>query len=66
MAVVIVEEPNLVPLCPHCNRELNEIVAATPTVSGSAAFRFGKRHVYACPSCHKALGITHRKGFWAG
>lgn len=66
MAVVIVEEPGLIPLCPHCNRELNEIVAATPTAQGSSAFKFGKRHIYACPSCRKALAITQRKGFWAG
>ena len=66
MAVVIVEEPDLVPLCTHCNKELNEIVAATPTATGSTAFRFGKRHIYACPSCRKALAISQRKGFWAG
>jgi uncharacterized protein with PIN domain len=66
MAIVIVEEPELVPLCPHCNKELNEIIATTPTARGSSTFTFGKRHVCACPSCRKALSITHRKGFWAG
>ncbi len=64
--VVVTEDLDLVPLCPHCNRELNEIVATSPKASGSAAFTFGKRHVYACPSCRKFLGITQRKGFWAG
>jgi uncharacterized protein with PIN domain len=66
MPVVVTEEPDLVPLCPHCNRELNEIIATSPDVKGSSTFTFGKRFVYACPSCRKALGITQRKGFWAG
>lgn len=66
MPVIVTEEPDLVPLCPHCSQELNEIVASTPTAQGSAAFKFGKRTVYACPSCRKALGISQRKGFWAG
>lgn len=66
MPVTISEDPELVPLCPHCNLELHEITAATPVARGSAAFKFGKRTVYACPSCRKALGISQRKGFWAG
>ena len=66
MPVMIREEIDLVPRCPHCNGELNEIVATTATTAGSSQFRFGKRYVYACPSCRKALGVSHRKGFWAG
>ena len=66
MAVVITEDPDLIPLCPYCNSQLNEVVASTPAVRGSVAFKFGKRTVYACPSCRKALGISQRKGFWAG
>lgn len=66
MPVMISEQPELVPLCPHCNHELGEIVATTARGQGSAAFMFGKRTVYACPSCRKALGVSHRKGFWMG
>ena len=66
MPVMIVEDPALVPLCPHCNRELNEIIGTTPRGRGQAAFMFGRRTVYACPTCRKVLGISHRKGFWAG
>lgn len=66
MTVMITEDPDLVPLCPHCSHELNEVVGTTPKAQGTAAFMFGKRTVYACPSCRKALGISARKGFWAG
>jgi len=63
---VIIENPDLVPLCPHCKAPLNEIDARTIPASGSSSFQFGKRYIYACKACNKALGITHRKGFWAG
>jgi uncharacterized protein YbaR (Trm112 family) len=66
MPVTVTEDPDLVPLCPHCGQELNVIAASTPAVQGSSAFTFGKRTVYACPSCRKALGVSQRKGFWAG
>ena len=63
---VIIENPDLVPLCPHCKAPLNEIDARTIPASGSSSFQFGKRYIYACKACNTALGITHRKGFWAG
>ena len=66
MPVTIREERDLIPRCPHCDRELSEVVATTPSSAGSASFTFGKRTVYACPTCRKALGVSHRKGFWAG
>ena len=66
MPVVVTEDPDLVPLCPHCGRELTEIVATSPKAQGSSSFTFGKRYVYSCPSCRKVLGLTQRKGFWAG
>ena len=66
MPMMVTEDPDLVPLCPHCDRELNEVVGTTPRARGKAQFMFGKRTVYACPSCRKLLGISHRKGFWAG
>ncbi len=66
MPVMITEDPDLVPLCPHCDQELREIVGRTPKTRGAAAFMFGRRTVYACPSCRKVLGVSHRKGFWMG
>jgi uncharacterized protein with PIN domain len=64
---VVIESADLVPLCPHCDAPLQEVHGRTVTARGGAtSFRFGKRYIYACPSCHKALGISHRKGFWAG
>jgi uncharacterized protein with PIN domain len=66
MTVSITEDRDLVPRCPHCEAELSEIVATTAGTIGSSQFRFGKRYVYACPSCRRALGVSHRKGFWAG
>ena len=63
---IINENPNLIPLCPHCKAPLNEIDARSVPASGPGSFQFGKRYIYACSSCHKALGISHRKGFWAG
>ena len=65
---VVKESFDLVPLCPHCESPLNEVEARTvrTTGRGTAQFRFGKRYIYACPACHKALSISHRKGFWAG
>ena len=66
MPVVITEDPDLVPLCPHCSEELREIIGTTPRAQGTASFMFGKRTVYACPSCRNVLGISARTGFWAG
>ena len=63
---VLKEDPNLVPLCPHCKAELTEVVGREMSVTGSTSFTFGKRYIYACPRCRKVIGITHRKGFWAG
>lgn len=60
------ESPDLVPLCPHCKNTLNEVLARKVNAVGTASFSFGKRYIYSCPNCGKALGISHRKGFWAG
>lgn len=60
------EAPNLVPLCPHCDARLDEVRARQVSAVGTTSFLFGKRYIYACPSCARALGISHRKGFWAG
>jgi hypothetical protein len=64
--ITVKEEPNLVPLCPHCDAQLDEVRARQVSAVGTKSFPFGKRYIYACPSCNRALGISHRKGFWAG
>lgn len=66
MPIIVREDPDLVPLCPHCSRELSEIVATAPPASGSTSFKFGIRTVYACPTCRKVLGLSQRKTFWSG
>lgn len=66
MTVVIKEDPQFIPVCPHCNAELGEIVGTMPSAQGSSKFKFGKQTVFACPRCRKVLGFSQRKGFWAG
>jgi len=48
------------PLCSHCAKELT--VVWMRELSGV----FGRRYIYFCPHCRKALGISHRKGFFMG
>jgi hypothetical protein len=55
-----VERTDILPICPHCDRELDRIW--TRPLSST----LGKRYVYFCPSCSKVLGVSHRKGFWMG
>ena len=66
MQVTIKEDHDLFPRCPHCDAELTEISATTAAAQGSRSFTFGKRYVYACPTCKKFLGLSQRKGIWAG
>jgi hypothetical protein len=63
-----IEYPDLVPQCPHCDADLTEfhVRRLVPGGKSASSFRFGRRYVYACPSCNKAIGVSHRKGFWAG
>lgn len=65
---VVRESVDRVPLCPHCESPLEEVVWRVVRTTGrsSPEFRFGKRYIYACPACRTALGISHRKGFWVG
>lgn len=67
---VIRQDPTLVATCPGCGEPLTEIAAREVPVhgrvEGSVSFKWGKRYVYACPACSVALGVSHRKGFWAG
>lgn len=48
------------PLCPHCNEPLEEVWFK------ELKSNFGRRFIYFCSKCKKALGISHRKGFWMG
>ena len=65
---VVKESPDLVPLGPHCQAALDEVKARAVRTKGRSRpeFEFGKRYIYACPTCRGALGTPHRKGFWAG
>ncbi len=65
-SVTAVEDPDLVPLCPHCDGLLTSVRARQMSSTGKPASRFGKRYIYACPSCNRTFGISHRKGFWMG
>ncbi len=61
-----VEDISMSALCPHCDAPLDTILAREVDLQGSPPARFGKRFAYACPSCSRLHGISHRKGFWMG
>jgi hypothetical protein len=54
------ETSDLRPICPHCERELDRVVARMLSAS-----LLSRRLIYACPHCRKVLGVTHRKGLLA-
>ena len=56
----VIETENEKPVCPHCEKELNNIYARKSSSS------FGVRFIYFCDKCKKVLGVSHRKGFWMG
>lgn len=56
----IVENPQVKPTCPHCEKPLARMR------SHQVRSSFGKRYVYSCGVCHKVLGVSQRKGFWMG
>ena len=58
--VNVIENSNEMPLCPHCEKELRSV--STKRLQG----KLGVRFIYFCSQCRKALGISHRKGFWMG
>ena len=61
MIVIPVEErDDFKPVCPHCNAELDVLVARSLSASV-----LSRRLVYCCPECRKVLGVTHRKGLLA-
>lgn len=48
------------PVCPHCERNFEAVWFQE--LPGFA----GRRYVYFCGRCRKALGVSHRKGFFMG
>jgi hypothetical protein len=48
------------PICPHCQTEI------TTLWYRELRGPFGRRYIYFCSQCRKALGVSHRKGFWMG
>ncbi len=54
------ERNDLQPICPYCDAKVTELAyQEVKTI-------LGKRFVYFCSNCTKALGVSHRKGFWMG
>jgi hypothetical protein len=54
------ERRDVSPVCPHCDQAIGLLWFQ------SLAGMLGRRYVYFCPSCHRVLGVSHRKGFWMG
>jgi uncharacterized protein with PIN domain len=54
------ERSDETPICPHCGAPLTSV--SCQRLSST----LGKRYIYYCPGCKKALGVSHRKGFWMG
>jgi uncharacterized protein with PIN domain len=48
------------PVCPHCEKEIQEVAARRVEST------LGVRFMYYCTACRKVLGVSHRKGFWMG
>ena len=48
--VKVREEKDFVPICPHCERRIEEVVVVK---HGFANIHY----VYACPHCKKILGV---------
>lgn len=59
-AIHVEEREELLPVCPHCEKELSSLHSRLLTGG------MGRRYVYFCPHCSRVLGISHRKGFWMG
>jgi len=56
----IVETTTETPICPHCEKHIDRVLAKK--IKG----KLGVRYLYFCSHCKKALGVSHRKGFWMG
>lgn len=58
--ITITETDNVQPVCPHCEKEIGNVLARRIDTM------LGVRFIYFCSLCKKVLGISHRKGFWMG
>ncbi|MCB9249837.1 MAG: hypothetical protein H6613_15440 [Ignavibacteriales bacterium] len=58
--VNVIETETEKPICPHCEKQLNNILAQKCSTT------LGVRFIYFCDKCKKVLGVSHRKGFWMG
>ena len=58
--IEMTEREDVTPVCPHCERDLTHL--HFQQLRGT----FGRRYLYFCSHCRKALGVSHRKGFWMG
>lgn len=58
--ITITETENVKPVCPHCEKEVRELLASRLETL------LGVRFIYFCGLCKKVLGVSHRKGFWMG
>jgi len=58
--IVDVTEQSDSPICPHCERDIKKLKAK------KMESILGVRYLYFCSDCSKALGVSHRKGFWMG
>ena len=58
----LTKRDDVFPICPHCEKALYEIWYREI----KTGWGMGRRFVYFCSSCHKTIGVSHRKGFWMG
>ena len=54
--IKITDREDLTPICPHCNKPLDELYIK----SKGLGFIEGKNVVYFCPACLKVLGMTEK------
>ena len=53
----VVEREDLVPVCPHCSKDLSEVYRK----SKGAGFVVGRNSVFFCPHCRKVLGFAQSR-----
>ena len=56
MNIKIKEVTNESPFCPHCEKEIKQVLMKR--------IQPGVRYVYFCDNCKKVLSISHRKTNW--
>jgi hypothetical protein len=60
MKIAVEERDDFRPICPHCEREIDRLLARKLQASV-----LSRRLLYCCPQCRKAIGVSHRKGLLA-